>query len=116
MFARHYHWFSLQQVLAFAGIFQVVPAEDRTSLSELAVGLADELGGGHVDAVHSVMFERFAEEVGVDLDTLPLAAAQVLPAVQAYVEKLRRAFSESVVAAAAAYRFSSGQRLQVTLR
>ncbi len=105
-FSKSYHYFSLHQVIAFARLFQAIPFCDRKSLAMLADVLHEELGRGSEKRVHSVLFERFAAAVGVDVSTLPLAEADVLPGVLAYVHELETAFGgKSLPYALATYQF-----------
>ena len=105
-FAKHYHYFSIHQVIEFTGLFRAVAPEDRDSLAELASVLSEELGGGDPKAVHSRLFERFVAATGVDVTKLPLADEVVAPGVRAYVDALHDSFHDgSPVEAFAAYVF-----------
>lgn len=105
LFATQYHWFSLHQVVAFSRMINTVPVTDRETLSNLASVLYDELGRGEASAVHSVMFERFASSVGVDVSDLPISADGVLPSIHDYIVQLDTFFSSDVESACAAYQF-----------
>lgn len=106
LFATHYHFFSLRQVIAFTGLFRRVSPTDRESLASLGEVLHEELGGGNPRQVHSILFERFARAVGVDIDRLPLSEHVVAPGIRAYVDTLFEIFDgESAAAACAAYVF-----------
>lgn len=104
-FALQYHWFSLHQVIAFAGIFGSVDPRDREALCELAAVLHEELGEGRLPRVHSVLFEDFAETVGLSRARLPLDEGEVLPEVKEYVERLHLGFRSDPRSAALTYRF-----------
>ena len=105
-FAKHYHYFSIHQVIAFTGLFRAIASDDRDSLAALAGVLYEELGGGDAAAVHSRLFERFVRACGVDPTSLPLRREDVAPGVVAYVEMLRRSFLDDAPAEAfAAYVF-----------
>jgi pyrroloquinoline quinone (PQQ) biosynthesis protein C len=103
-FVPQYHWFSQHQVVAFSRLLAQVPAHEVETLVELADVLSDELGRGSATAAHSLVFARFARSVGYE-DELPIAAAEVIPEVAAYVELLHRCFTNDLVGGAAAYRF-----------
>jgi hypothetical protein len=115
VFARNYHFFSLNQIVAFARIFQVVPATDRESLALLAAVVFDELGHGSTERVHSVIFERFAAEVGVDIATLPIASDDVVPGVRGYVEAIREGFGSALSRALATYVFLENSAVETYL-
>lgn len=105
-FASHYHFFSLRQVIAFTGLFRRVSPADRQALASLGEVLHEELGAGNPLHVHSILFEKFAREVGVDVGTLPLSEDVVAPGVSAYVDALFDAFDGgSPATACAAYVF-----------
>src|SRR6266852_669244 len=77
-YAEQYHFFSLHQIRAFAGIVAHIPATDRAALSIVASVLHDELGRGIAADVHSVVFERFAASIGVDVRRLPLPETRII--------------------------------------
>ena len=104
-FSRQYHYFSMNQVVAFSRIFATIPATDRTSLALLSKVLFEELGEGRPDRVHSVLFERFARAVGTDIARLPISEGDVVPGVRDYVGELRAAFGGPLPRALAAYLF-----------
>jgi hypothetical protein len=45
-FVTHYHYFSVNQVIAFSRLFGCLPRTDRDSLAMLAEVLFEELGNG----------------------------------------------------------------------
>ena len=93
-------------MVAFSRFIALIPATDRNSLCELGKVLYEELGHGNPDRTHSVLFERFALEVGVSAESLPLPAEEVLPGIRDYVDALEAGFSgPSVARAAATYVF-----------
>jgi len=105
-FARQYHYFSLHQVAAFSRLLSLMPRTDRTALARFAEVLFEELGGGKVDHVHSVVFEHFAQAIGVDPRSLPLKASEVAGGVRWYVCELELAFGgHSLARALATYVF-----------
>ncbi|MDJ0732636.1 MAG: iron-containing redox enzyme family protein [Nostocaceae cyanobacterium] len=108
VFSENYHYFSINQAVSFARLFSVIPAHDRDSLVFLADMLHQELGQGKSDTVHSVIFERFAKAVGVDMSKLPLAADQVVEGVRWYACELDRGFGGSLPCALATYQFVEG--------
>src|SRR6478672_4804018 len=63
-FCPHYYYFSLNQVIAFTGIFKTLDVLDSESLCKLADVLHEELGRNRLQEVHSVLFRRFAQAVG----------------------------------------------------
>ncbi len=66
----------------------------------------EELGEGRADRVHSVLFRRFAEFVGVPPERLPLPRNEVLPAMLGYLAELDSVFTgSSIERAAAGYLF-----------
>jgi len=91
-YAEQYHFFSLHQIRAFAGIVAHIPATDRAALSIVASVLHDELGRGIAADVHSVVFERFAASIGVDVRRLPLPETRIIDGVRGYVAELFDAF------------------------
>ena len=103
-FARQYHWFSQNQVVAFSRMLVQVPPSEVTTLAELAEVLFDELGRGVVDDAHSLVFARFARSVGLSGE-LPIPESAVVPEVAAYLALLHRCFETDLVAGATAYRF-----------
>ncbi len=106
IFACHYHFFSLRQVIAFTGLFRRVSPVDRESLASLGEVLHEELGAGNPRQVHSILFEKFARAVGVDVDRLPLSEHAVAVGVREYVDALFEAFDGgSPATACAAYVF-----------
>ena len=106
VFAANYHYFSLNQVIAFSNIFQAFPPTDREALSMMASVLYDEMGRGRPEQVHSVLFEQFAHAVGVEDDLLPLPQDAVLPGVRGYVNSLNEGFkSNSLPRVLACYEF-----------
>lgn len=112
-FSRHYHYFSIHQVTAFSRLFQALPVTERESLALLADVLHEELGRGRPDRVHSILFERFAHAVGVDVSTLPLASSVVAPGVRWYVAELELGFGGgSLAAALATYLFLESSAVQ----
>lgn len=105
-FCKQYHYFSLNQVIAFSRLFSVVGPNDRNSLALLASVLFEELGLGDPKKVHSVLFERFAVACGVDLAELPLKPSHVVSGVRSYVLELHSAFGgASLPRALATYQF-----------
>lgn len=88
LFVPQYHFFSINQVIAFSGLFRLVPKAQRESLAMLADVLHEELGRNQPGRVHSVLLERFAKAAGVDCELLPLSANQVVKGVKAYVDEL----------------------------
>ncbi len=108
VFSENYHYFSINQAVSFARLFSVVPAYDRESLVFLADMLYQELGQGKQNSVHSVIFERFAKAVGVDLTNLPLAADKVVEGVRWYACELDKGFGGSLPCALATYQFVEG--------
>ena len=92
-FCPHYFYFSRRQVVAFSGLFKQVDMLDRESLATLAETLHEELGQGQANRVHSTLFERFANALGLDLEDLLLEPERVLPGIRAYVDELDRAFA-----------------------
>ena len=105
-FARHYHYFSLNQVVAFSRLLGVIPPTDRKSMAVLGEVLFEELGGGEFDSVHSIVFERFAKRVGLNVDELPLTPSEVAKGVRWYVCELESAFGgRSLARALATYCF-----------
>ena len=106
VFARHYHYFSANQVVAFARLFTVIPRADREALAVLAEVLYEELGNGKKDDVHSVLLEEFAAAAGVSIQELPLPPGQVADGVRWYVCELEMAFGgRSLPRALATYCF-----------
>jgi pyrroloquinoline quinone (PQQ) biosynthesis protein C len=105
-FCPHYFYFSYHQVVAFSGLFTKVDPLDRESLAMLADVLHEELGRDDPERVHSRLFERFAESVGLSPAEVQIDPAEVLPGVRAYVAELERAFGSGTQAEAlAAYLF-----------
>lgn len=106
VFARHYHYFSVNQVVAFSRLFGVIPPTDRRSMAVLGEVLFEELGGGKYNSVHSIVFERFAKQVGINVDELPLLPSAVVDGVRWYVCELKVAFGgDSLARALATYCF-----------
>lgn len=104
-FCPHYYYFSLNQVVAFTGIFKSLDLKDTESLCRLGDVLHEELGRNHISEVHSTLFRRFAKAVGTsDLD-LAMPEKNIFPGVRAYVQELYRAFSATRPEALAAYYF-----------
>lgn len=105
-FCKQYHYFSINQVIAFSRLFGVVGSNDRNSLALLASVLHEELGSGDPKRVHSVLFEKFAVECGIDVTELPLSPSNVVPGVRSYVLELYSAFDGlSLPRALATYQF-----------
>lgn len=91
-FAPHYHYFSTRQIHAFAGVFRLFTPADREVLTTLSEVLYEEMGEGQPTRAHSLLLERFIEEIGGDKSVLPLDEARVAPGVREYVECLYEAF------------------------
>ncbi len=108
VFSENYHYFSIHQAVSFSRLLTVVDPYDRESLVFMADMLHQELGGGKQNRVHSVIFERFAKAVGVDLTKLPLAADQVVEGVRWYACELDKGFGGSLPCALATYQFVEG--------
>jgi len=94
-FTRHYHYFSLNQVVAFSRLLAALTPTDRESMTVLAQVLFEELGEGKLQSVHSILFERFSKSVGIAGVELPLSPSQVLNGVRWYVCELELAFGGS---------------------
>ena len=94
-FAKQYHYFSVNQVVAFSRLLGVISPTDRPSLSLLASVLYEELGANIPAKVHSALFERFASACGVTTTELPLSPSQVVLGVRCYVLELHNAFGGS---------------------
>ena len=95
VFCVHYHYFSVQQVIAFSGLIRRVSPLDSMALSMLSEVLYEELGRGDPKRVHSVLFERFVKAVRGDLHSFPIDETKVLPGVRRYVAELYRAFNDA---------------------
>ncbi len=105
-FAKHYHYFSINQVVAFSRLLATIPRTDRESMALFAEVLFEELGSGKHNLVHSIIFERFAKAAGIDPGELPLKPGQVAPGVRWYVCELEMAFGgNSLPRALATYCF-----------
>lgn len=99
-FGRQYHYFSLNQVVAFSRLLSTIPRTDRESMALFAEVLYEELGTGKLSAVHSVVFERFAKATGIDTGELPLSPGQVIDGVRWYICELEMAFGGNSLARA----------------
>jgi pyrroloquinoline quinone (PQQ) biosynthesis protein C len=91
-FCQHYYYFSTRQVQAFAGLFRLVSPVDSASLAILGDVLHEELGRGHQERVHSVLFHRFATATGLASADVAIEESAVAPGVKAYVAELFERF------------------------
>lgn len=105
-FCSQYHYFSLHQIQAFSEILSYFPAHDRVSLCELAKTVYEEMGSGHPEKVHSLLFEKFAYACGMDPSLFPIKNELILPEIKEYISALRDSFSSrNVPRALSAYVF-----------
>lgn len=92
VFCQNYYYFSLHQVQAFSQFIRLIPAENTTALAIVADALSDELGNGHADQVHSVLFKHFSLACGVKLDNPD--EREIVQGVAKYVDTLFSGFGE----------------------
>lgn len=91
-FAPHYHYFSMHQIMAFSRIFTHLSPMQRETLALIAKTIHEEFGNGNLQRIHSLLFERFAASIGIDIAMLPLPREHVLEGVRAYVDALYEGF------------------------
>jgi pyrroloquinoline quinone (PQQ) biosynthesis protein C len=90
--ARSYHFFSLSQARLLALVVGALPATDYQSLAEVAKALHEEYGSGDADAVHSRLFARFCEALGLPPEDLPVPHQQVEPGVLQYLQAIEAGY------------------------
>jgi pyrroloquinoline quinone (PQQ) biosynthesis protein C len=90
--ARSYHYFSISQAKLLPLMVKRLAMTDYHSLSEVTQALYEEYGSGKVEAVHSRLFARFCEAVGLRGDRLPIARADVEPEVLHYLDAIEAGY------------------------
>jgi len=96
--ARSYHFFSTSQAKLLALVVCSPVLTDPHSLSEVTKALCEEYGSGSAEAVHSRLFARFCEALGLSPATLPVPRAQVEPGVLQYLDAIEAGYRSSDLA------------------
>lgn len=96
--AQNYLFFSVQQAQLLAKVVGALPPTDTMTLSEVTKALFEEYGSGNPSEAHSNLFRRAAAAAGLNEEELDIAAQSGGATISAYVEEIRRAYSEGNVA------------------
>lgn len=92
-FLRQYHYFCKHFVKLLEGLLYNTPLDQVEMRIGLVKTLYSELGNGRPDRAHITLLNRFAGAVG--LTETDLARTVPIPAVEQYMQVLRRLFVES---------------------
>lgn len=96
--ARNYHFFSVSQAKLLALVVGAIAVTDYHSLSEVTKALYEEYGSGNAEAVHSRLFARFCEAVGLSPALLPVPRSDVEPRVLQYLDAIEAGYRSSDLA------------------
>lgn len=99
-FCRQYHYFSVNQILAFSKMSLRYSQLDLISICEISKTVYEEYGSGNPARIHSVLFEKMAYACGVKKGELPQPSQKILPAIKKYIQNLDDAFSTGTLAQA----------------
>lgn len=99
-FCRQYHYFSKNQIIAFATMSLRYDELDNFSICEISKTIYEEYGSGNPERVHSVLFEKMAHACGIKKEELPIASDEVFEPIKQYVQALHQAFSRGTLAEA----------------
>jgi len=93
--ARSYHFFSMSQARLLGLVVGALPVTDYHSLTEVTKALYEEFGSGDASDVHSRLFARFCEALGLPPASLPVPRAEVEPGVLRYLDAIEAGYRSS---------------------
>ena len=95
--ATSYHYFSVAQAKLLGLMVQRLAMTDYRSLAEVTKALHEEYGSGKSEAVHSRLYARFCEAIGLRAERLPVARADVEPDVLAYLNAIEAGYRHAEI-------------------